>query len=83
MRFVCVTAVPSVGVTPAERGEKGELARALAVTHKATASMGKFTGQLANEKPLKNVGKRRTVRWRSRLKIRDYSTSYRTKSVCS
>lgn len=54
--------VPGVGITPTDgdkRSTKDELAKALAVAHKSTASIGKFTDRLPKEKPSKFTGKKR------------------------
>jgi len=51
--------VPGVGLTPTERPSKDYLSKALAVAHKSTASIGKFTERLSKEKPSKFTGKKR------------------------
>jgi len=51
--------VPGVGLTPTERPSKDHLSKALAVAHKSTASIGKFTDRLPKEKPSKFTGKKR------------------------
>ena len=56
---VCCT-VPGVGLTPTATPSKDQLGKALAVTHKSTASLGKFMDTLPKEK-LKGLGKKRKV----------------------
>jgi len=54
--------VPGVGITPTDGGVRtstDELSKALAVAHKSTASIGKFTERLPKEKPSKFSGKKR------------------------
>ncbi|XP_059151383.1 ribosome biogenesis regulatory protein homolog [Physella acuta] len=51
--------VPGVGLTPTEQPSKDYLSKALAIAHKSTASIGKFTEKLAKEKPSKYTGKKR------------------------
>ena len=56
---VCCT-VPGVGLTPTATPTKDQLGKALAITHKSTASLGKFMDTLPKEK-LKGLGKKRKV----------------------
>ncbi|CAL1546434.1 unnamed protein product [Lymnaea stagnalis] len=51
--------VPGVGLTPTEQPSKEHLEKALAIAHKSTASIGKFTDRLPKEKPSKYTGKKR------------------------
>ncbi|GFO00596.1 ribosome biogenesis regulatory protein homolog [Plakobranchus ocellatus] len=51
--------VPGLGLTPTEKPSKDHLSKALAVAHKSTASIGKFTDRLPKEKPSKFTGKKR------------------------
>ncbi|XP_005096118.1 ribosome biogenesis regulatory protein homolog [Aplysia californica] len=51
--------VPGVGLTPTEKPSKDQLSKALAVAHKSTASIGKFTDRLPKEKPSRFTGKKR------------------------
>ena len=61
MLFISLlSAVPGVGLTPTVAPSKDQLSTALAVTHKSTASLGKFMDTLPKEK-LKGLGKKRKV----------------------
>ncbi|KAK3784297.1 hypothetical protein RRG08_037374 [Elysia crispata] len=51
--------VPGIGLAPTEQPSKDHLSKALAVAHKSTASIGKFTDRLPKEKPSKFTGKKR------------------------
>ncbi|RUS78108.1 hypothetical protein EGW08_014116 [Elysia chlorotica] len=51
--------VPGIGLAPTEKPSKDHLSKALAVAHKSTASIGKFTDRLPKEKPSKFTGKKR------------------------
>ena len=54
-------AVPGVGLTPTDTPDKDHVTKALALAKKSTASIGKFTDNLKNEKPSKYTNKKRKV----------------------
>jgi len=55
--------VPGVGLTPVDKPDKDHLSRALSTAQSSTASMGKFDETLPKEKPAKQRGKKRKVRF--------------------
>lgn len=51
--------IPDVGIAPTTDQTRGQVEKALTLAKSATASLGKFTKNVANEKPIKGQGKKR------------------------